>query len=185
MDTVSQIRGNQGRPPLPEKDRIYFMKQKLDFNTPGKFNQIEPLKFQYDMAATSQLPLIDAYIGVDFSIVYEVIITLRPKNSGLPLIGRAQHYCKVPGGGIDPALGRSFKPQDFVISSETLSTPTQKLPKFKFTGKIYSTNCCYTDPFQGHVICDASELQIKSIEIQLVRAETFEGKTNATEVQNI
>ena len=28
-------------------------------------------------------------------------------------------------------------------------------------------------------------MQIKSVEIQLVRVETFEGKTNATEVQNI
>jgi hypothetical protein len=27
MDTVSQIRGNLGRPPLEEKDKIYFMKQ--------------------------------------------------------------------------------------------------------------------------------------------------------------
>lgn len=35
------------------------------------------------------------------------------------------------------------------------------------------------------MICDEAELQIKSIEIQLVRAETFENKTNATEVQNI
>jgi len=35
------------------------------------------------------------------------------------------------------------------------------------------------------LICDEVDLQIKSIEIQLVRAETFEGKTNATEVQNI
>ena len=46
-------------------------------------------------------------------------------------------------------------------------------------------NCCYTDPFEGHIICEDSELQIKSIEIQLVRVETFEKKTNATEVQNI
>ena len=30
-----------------------------------------------------------------------------------------------------------------------------------------------------------SELEIKSLEVQLVRVETFEGKTNATEVQNI
>jgi hypothetical protein len=35
------------------------------------------------------------------------------------------------------------------------------------------------------LICEDSELQIKSIEIQLVRVEQFENKTNATEVQNI
>jgi len=29
MDTVSQIRGSMGRPPLEEKDKIYFMKKEV------------------------------------------------------------------------------------------------------------------------------------------------------------
>lgn len=35
------------------------------------------------------------------------------------------------------------------------------------------------------IVVRESELEIKSIEAQLVRVETFEEKTNATEVQNI
>lgn len=31
MDTVSQIRGNMGRPPLEEKLRTYFMKKSVEF----------------------------------------------------------------------------------------------------------------------------------------------------------
>lgn len=71
MDTVSQIRGNQGRQPLPVGDRIYFMNKKEVVTTPGKFNQLEPLKFGFELMPTSQAPLIDAYVGVDFSIVYK------------------------------------------------------------------------------------------------------------------
>ena len=51
-----------------------------------------------------------------------------------------------------------------------------------------------TDPLDGYLVCKESELQIKSIEIQLVRVETFQDpestklnttKQSATEVQNI
>jgi len=31
MDTVSQIRGSMGRPPLEESKRTYFMKKNVDF----------------------------------------------------------------------------------------------------------------------------------------------------------
>ena len=41
------------------------------------------------------------------------------------------------------------------------------------------------EPFDGYIITRDSEYVIKSIEVQLVRVETFEGKTFATEVQNI
>lgn len=79
MDTVSQIRGNQGRPPLPEKDRIYFKKLSQYNSKPGRFSQTDPLKFQYELIATDGKELIDAYIGVDFSIVYKVTLSIKPK----------------------------------------------------------------------------------------------------------
>ena len=89
----------------------------------------------------------------------------------------------MPDSGIDPLLGKKDQPKDFIITTANLTAPPgQTLPKFKFQGQITTINCCYTDPFQGYLICDEVDLQIKSIEIQLVRAETFEGKTNATEV---
>ena len=31
MDTVSEIRGKMGRPELPEKDKTYFMKKKVEY----------------------------------------------------------------------------------------------------------------------------------------------------------
>ena len=84
------------------------------------------------------------------------------------------------------ANGRKYVSQDFAISNENLeSTTTKNIPKFKFEGQIATVNCCFTEPFDGFIIKRMSDLQIKSVEIQLVRVETFEGKTSATEVQNI
>ena len=92
-------------------------------------------------------------------------------------------YTACPGGGINPEHGKKFVPQKFMISNENLETATTaSIPKFKFEGEVASINCCFTEPFDGYIIKRNSELQIKSVEIQLVRVETFEGKTSATEV---
>lgn len=97
-----------------------------------------------------------------------------------------QYYTACPGSGINVKNGRQLIPQDFSISHESLEANTTKtIPKFKFDGRITSVNCCFMEPFDGYIIRRHSELQIKSVEIQLVRVETFEGKTQATEVQNI
>lgn len=91
-----------------------------------------------------------------------------------------------PGRGVKEESGRKLVPKNFVISHDNLETSTTgKIPKFRFEGLIFSTNCQFTDPFDGNIIKRESELNIKSLEIQLVRVETFEEKTQATEVQNI
>jgi hypothetical protein len=80
MDTVSAIRGNQGRAPLPLNDRIYFMKKQETILQNGKFSSTDPLKFSFVLEPSSTHPLIDAYVGVDFSIVYKVSISIKPKD---------------------------------------------------------------------------------------------------------
>jgi len=62
---------------------------------------------------------------------------------------------------------------------------SSSVPKFLFEGVVFSTNCGISEPFDGMIVVRESELVIKSVESQLIRIETFEGKTNATEVQNI
>ncbi len=143
---------------MPINDRIYFMKKTESFPAPGKFSQQDPLKFAFELVATGQLPLIDAYVGVDFSIVYKVTLTIKSKE-GKPIDGNTQFYCKVPGSGVDPEKGRKYQPQNFMITPDALTAPpNQKLPKFKFTGQISSVNCCFTEPFEGYLICEDSEL---------------------------
>ena len=73
-----------------------------------------------------------------------------------------------------------------MISPDSLETAQGKqVPKFRFEGTIYSTNCAFNEAFDGFIVTKDSEFVIKSIEVQLVRVETYEGKTYATEVQNI
>jgi len=190
MDTVSLIRGNLGRPALPKDKRIIFMTKKVNVAENGMlFSGGDPLNFSFKLESTTTNPLIDSYVGVDFSIIYKVNITLlKRRGEAKPLEATAKFDCRVPGGGISAELGRGNKSQDFSITPDLLNPDPKaggKVPRFNFCGQIASVNCCFDEPFDGHLILKESEIMIKSIEIQLVRVETFEGKTNATEIQNI
>ena len=68
QDTVSQIRGNMGRPPLDPKDRTYFMKKDVDHKeSPGNKNH---RTFEFILESTVDgEKLLDVYVGVEFSIV--------------------------------------------------------------------------------------------------------------------
>lgn len=73
MDTVSQIRGSHGRPALAEEDRIYFMKKRIVLAKDGRLNTQNPMQFEFVLEATEKKEqLIDAYVGVEFSIIVRV-----------------------------------------------------------------------------------------------------------------
>jgi hypothetical protein len=57
------------------------MKKNETISTGGKFSSNDPLKFSFTLEPSTSHPLIDAYVGVDFSIVYKVSITIKPKDS--------------------------------------------------------------------------------------------------------
>ena len=80
--------------------------------------------------------MIDSYVGVDFSIVYKVNVTMKRKNESKLLEASTKFDCKVPGGGIIPELGRSFKPQDFSITPDFVDQAGKgaKVPRFNFCG---------------------------------------------------
>ena len=100
--------------------------------------------------------LIDAYIGVEFSVVYEVSIIVN--KAGKPLKGTEKFYCYVSGSGIDPKIGRSDISKEFSITPDNLeATTTKTIPKFRFDGLIYTTNCSFNEAFDGYVIIRDSE----------------------------
>ena len=70
MDTVSIIRGQIGRPPLKEEERVYFMKKKIALSEGGKLNTSSPVPFEFVMEPTERgEALVDAYVGVEFSVI--------------------------------------------------------------------------------------------------------------------
>ena len=129
------------------------------------------MKYEFVLEPTgtgANSKLIDNYVGVDFSIVYKITVTLKKKGDSKPYRGIKKFFVKVPGGGLDPALGKRNVTHDFSISSDQLKdTKNQKqaVPKFNFCGQIASVNCCFDEPFDGYLILKESEILIKSIEI--------------------
>lgn len=86
MDTVSMIRGNLGRPAMPKEKRIYFLQKKLTVAENGLlFEGGDPLTFSYKLESTTENPLIDSYVGVDFSIIYKATVSMKRKNEAKPL----------------------------------------------------------------------------------------------------
>ena len=159
MDTVSAIRGSVGRPAMKPGYRFVFMSKTITVSTGGKTIATDPLKFNFLLENTGTHPLIDAYVGVEFSVVYKV--TVRINVQGRLVEGKAEFYCSVPGCGVDPAIGKRYVPQDFNITPDGIAAgvkPGTKVPKFHFFGQISSTNCCFNEPFEGYLIAKESEL---------------------------
>lgn len=80
MDTVSAIRGNMGRPPLPPQDRTMMMSKEMKLAESGTLSPGNPVHFEFQLESTTKNKLIDAYIGVDFSIIYKVTIEIKLEN---------------------------------------------------------------------------------------------------------
>ena len=120
MDTVSEIRGDLGRAPLPANERIMFMRKEKTLAEDGILFPNDPMKFDFVLESTTNNKLIDNYVGVDFSIVYKVSVSLKRKGDPKPIKGVQKFHVKVPGGGVDPKLGRKNIPHDYSISSDQL-----------------------------------------------------------------
>jgi hypothetical protein len=73
MDTVSIIRGNIGRPPMKDEDRVVFMKKKFTLQESGKVTSSNAIPFDFVLEANEKSEqLLEAYIGVEFSVVVSI-----------------------------------------------------------------------------------------------------------------
>ena len=79
MDTVSQIRGTSGRPALPEAERTYFMKKDITMLEPIGIGKQRGFEFNCECTVPGE-KLLDSYVGVEFSIVYKVIIKYNDRH---------------------------------------------------------------------------------------------------------
>ena len=69
------------------------------------------------------------------------------------------------------------------MNSEQITGASDEIPQFAFIGGFASKNCCLDEPFDGFLTCILEpNMEIKSIESQLRRVETFNGKTMSTEI---
>jgi hypothetical protein len=92
-------------------------------------------------------------------------VTVTLNKGGKILKGSDKFYCAISGAGIDSKIGRKDVPRNFVISPDGIDATTKTVPKFKFEGTIYSTNCAFNEAFDGFIVTKDSEFVIKSIEV--------------------
>ena len=141
------------------------MRKKQVLSEAGRIYTGQPLAFEFVMEANEKKEvLVDAYIGVEFSIIYELSISIN--KSGKPLKHSEKFYCQVPGSGIDSKVGKQDVAKDFRITPDNLEASTTKtVPRFLFEGQIYSVNCSFNEAFDGFVVIRETEFLIKSIEV--------------------
>lgn len=141
LDTVSVIRGKYGRAALKEHERIYFLKDRKEIAGSGNIDTKKEYNFEYELEPNvAGETLVETYVGVDFSIIYEVtIIVLK----GSKVVQATENFhVAVRGQGIKPDIGKKATSLDFKIDPSSLDgSSITSVPKFLFEGRIASTNC--------------------------------------------
>lgn len=61
-----------GRPPLEENLRTYFMKKSVETTDVPSSQKTKNFSFMLEVTEEGE-KLLDAYVGVDFSVVYKII----------------------------------------------------------------------------------------------------------------
>jgi len=144
--------------------------------------------FEFDVVPVDGQDLLETYHGVYVNVTYEVSVTMVRGAFAKDLAAAEEFYVQVPS-----AEGMSPDPSEFTVTPESLenvkASSVSSIPDFRITGKIHKRNCLIDKPFTGELRVEASEGEIQSIELQLVRVETVthDGSKarEATEILNL
>jgi len=128
------------------------------------------------------------YVNVQYMLSCDLLRGMMAKN----LKKSKEFIVEVPSDD-DFKKQITDTPFSFKVSPESLQnvkeTSKKKIPDFLFEGKLSHTTCDVMKPFMGELVIIKCAVDIKSIELQLVRVESctyMEGEAReATEIQNI
>lgn len=160
----------------------------LEIAGPGKMPAGKTeVPFEAPLQPKPNRTLYETYHGVFINIQYTLRCDLKRSFLAKDLQKVAEFIVesKIPHEKVTP------NPVQFSITPESLQNVRDRarIPRFLITGILDSTVCCITKPFTGEIVVEHCEVEIKSIELQLVRVETCgcaEGYArDATEIQNI
>uniref|UniRef100_A0A1B6DYZ5 Vacuolar protein sorting-associated protein 26C n=1 Tax=Clastoptera arizonana TaxID=38151 RepID=A0A1B6DYZ5_9HEMI len=161
----------------------------LEISGPGKMppGRTE-IPFEAPLKPKSNKILYETYHGVFINIQYTMCCDLKRSFLAKDLQKVAEFIVENKPSLMQKA---TVNPINFSILPESLQNIKDRsvIPRFHITGVLDSTVCCVTKPFTGELIVKHCEVEIKSVELQLVRVETCgcaEGYArDATEIQNI
>jgi hypothetical protein len=153
----------------------------------GKFESgITEIPFEFKAQKTGSYPLFETYHGVFVNIQYKITCTLNRGFFSRELKKTLEFIVHVPGQGSKYGSEEkknvefSMKPKNIKnlkavrILFSQIKTSIQNVPDFTIKGTVNSVFCDIDDAFEGELSVESSSVDIKSIEIQLVRIEQCE-----------
>lgn len=85
------------------------MKKTETLSKNGKISGQQTIPFEFTIEATeSGEQLLDVYVGVEFSVLYEIRVTVNKQEK--PIKGSEKFYVTVPGSGVDAKTGTKLIP---------------------------------------------------------------------------
>uniref|UniRef100_A0A914WFI0 Uncharacterized protein n=1 Tax=Plectus sambesii TaxID=2011161 RepID=A0A914WFI0_9BILA len=128
--------------------------------------------FSFELKPNMNRQLYESYHGVYLAVQYAVKCDMKrpfPQKA----LHKAQEFLVQYTKKHQEELADN-KPVAFTITPESVHNRERlsQLPKFTVTGKLDSSSCLLSKPLTGEVTVHKCDIPIKSIELQLLRAET-------------
>jgi hypothetical protein len=148
--------------------------------------------FEFTLNPIKDQKVYETYHGVYVNVQYNCTVDMKRGSMKANLKTQKEFVVQ---HRVDSAFKKevSNKPFPFKVSPASLQnvkeSSKKKIPTFLFDGYLEHTTCDIGHPFLGEIVIKECEVDIKSIELQLVRVESctyMEGEAReATEIQNI
>jgi hypothetical protein len=156
-------------------------------------NGITEIPFEFKLQALPDQALCDTYHGVYVNVQYLMTCDVARSMLAKNMRKSKEFVVEMQPNQEQKKVEAKAKPFAFKISPESLQNVKDasktRIPAFLFEGSLDHTVCDISRPFTGEIIIKKCDIDIKSIELQLVRVETcsyMEGEAReATEIQNI
>jgi len=154
---------------------------------------VTEIPFEFVLKPLTGSQLHDTYHGVYVNVRYSVAVEMPRGMLSSTLKEVREFFVELNRDPEVMEAARAAKPFKFRISPESLlnvkESSKKKIPEFLFEGHLNRVRCAISEAFEGEIIVKKCPVNIRSIELQLVRVETcnhVEGETReATEIQNI
>eukprot|EP00455_Lapot_gusevi_P017440 TRINITY_DN1930_c0_g1_i11.p1 TRINITY_DN1930_c0_g1~~TRINITY_DN1930_c0_g1_i11.p1 ORF type:complete len:325 (+),score=112.22 TRINITY_DN1930_c0_g1_i11:86-976(+) len=169
---------------------IQLMSYTIEVSPSGKLpaGSVE-FPFEFRLRPFDGKQLFETYHGVYVNIQYMLSVDMARGMMSKSLKKTMEFIVELP----PPVERPAPRPIPFEISPETLQNIKQssraRIPDFLIKGHLDSDTFCVERPLTGELTIKRCNIDIKSVELQLVRVETTayaEGEVReATEIQNI
>lgn len=158
-------------------------------NIPAGTTQIP---FEFILRPLPDKQLYETYHGVYVNVQYLITVDMT-RGMMAKNIKKSKEFMVEIEAEADFKKQIGDQPFAFKVSPDSLQNVKEvskkKIPDFLFEGKLAHTVCSVNQPFSGEITITRCAVDIKSIELQLVRVEScsyMEGEAReATEIQNI